>query len=203
MNFRNKKKLEMFSISIFFLIIQSVAMLKPADFCKISKQLCIGQMNVYYQYSEKCEQFKCKGLYSYPCTSTLCTIDKKYCDVYTTLNLLSKSFDRFKDKLYKLNKSFKECPFSTYSLEQKDVCLNGKSCIWKDHLAASSRIGNYKSFKNVTCPCVGKMSYKCGEQYCALHSLACYAVLAALNTFRFNKCGNDDFVIERKNFLYF
>lgn len=195
-----------FMILIYILFVESAFIssanaLKPADFCKLPKKRCTGYLDKYLHYTQSCEEFICQGIYSYPCTDRMCTLDKRYCDVFLNLKLLAPIYTRLNAKYVSLNKNLKECPFATYTFHVSDACLNGRNCYARDGVSNSG--GGRRSLKNVICPCSGKLGYKCGSNYCTLHNQACHALNLLNNTVHLKDCGNDEQIIQHRNFIYF
>lgn len=192
------KLIELITVCIIArLVLKRSNALKPADFCKLPNKRCIGFIDKYLKYSKSCELIKCQGIYSYPCTDHLCTLDRKYCDVFMNLRFLSLAYDRLKEKYYKLNTNFKQCSFAAYKFDSNDVCVSGKNCLIRDN-----RSGQY--IKTFDCQCVSRLSYKCGSNYCSLHNHACHAFNSLnITSIQLKLCGNDEQIVQHRNFIYF
>ena len=179
-------------------VAQLAAGLKSTDFCKNLKLECSGNYAFSYRYIEKCEKVKCFGTYGYSCRKDLCATNTDDCHALNNIRKLVGSMFKLPNDLEKYKKFYnfiKECPTRNFILNTNDVCLTGKNCFF---LKGAKFHTNHKSIE-IVCPCRGTRSYHCGNKYCTTNNLTCDLIKKNTpNTYEFQKCFNDNQLIEKK-----
>jgi hypothetical protein len=118
----------------------------------------------------------CQNIYNFNCDSNLCAKYQSSCQTINSLFRAKNNFYRYEKDfiLYSIQyKSFleqiKECPKTAeYKWKPNDVCLNTKDCV-----NTFITIWSLNQIKKRECKCIGKYSYRCNSDYCALNKQAC------------------------------
>lgn len=176
---KNKKMFEKFLLLVFLglsLELKCILSIKSTDICFASEKYCKGVYDLKNQYQTRCEVF-CQGKYSYSCGTDRCAVSKAVCDehqnILQTLSIFFKSvkYRAEKEKYLIFNQTVKKCPNMAYTWQPSDICVNGVSCYQRKEIPM--RNDNIYSLKKIVCPCKGEFNYRCGKDYCAVHSKAC------------------------------
>lgn len=175
--------------------------IKQSDFCKIGKPICKGFLESN-NYKESCEKMKCDGIYKFTCLNGLCSKDKNQCDIYKNLNFLTRPIAEFKFNRIKFIRNLKDCLNTVYNFKQNDVCVTEKNCYYREVFTRLSRVNNFESLVQKSCECRGLYNFKCGENFCAIHSYACEMFTASkMNFVNMKSCGNGN-QLTQKLFFY-
>ena len=181
---------------LFFVLIVLISLacgLKTANFCKLRQEKCTGYYNQHNSYEEACVKLACRDIsgYDQQCGRLHCSVDKKTCfklltamDLFKKLNKTNES----QTKNYRFQKfidSFAGCPLLRYELKPTDVCTKSRGCF---HSINRGNTWN-KLMKSVVCPCGGKHSYQCGDEFCTVDNIACNSLMSMdAGLAKFKKC---------------
>ena len=125
---------------------------------------CLEVKDFCYKLKTKVKEFECNGDYSQSCGNGVCTKDEYNCKLIALYYF-------FPNTLNQYMKHIKYCPkppSETVKWKSNDVCLNTKDCV-----NTFITIWSLNQIKKRECKCIGKYSYRCNSDYCALNKQAC------------------------------
>lgn len=196
------KKRLVFNILILILAIKDGKCIKQSDFCKIGKPVCRGTYDFNNNYKETCEKMKCEGDYKYSCLNGLCSTEKQHCDVYKNLNFLTRPQNEIKFNRVKFVRNVRNCQSSLHDFKLTDICISENNCYFREVFTRLSRVSNFENLVKKQCECRGLYSYKCGDEFCAMHNYACDMFNEYKNrSLNLKKCGNGN-QFTQKLFFY-
>jgi hypothetical protein len=188
-------------IFLIYLLVAHTIAIRPSDLCKNVQLECKGVYKTNLRYALNCGMTKCEDRnHKYKCNQMYCSVDMKTCEEYK--NKIRSAASMLKltqpnEKLTLFNQKIKDCNVKEYKLNKQDVCKIGKNCILVEKGKKNSKVYSLYSIKDITCPCKGKHSYQCGNEYCTVNNIVCDKLMSNQTMkIKYKDCFNGDQTIK-------
>ena len=155
--------------------------LKSTDFCLMNERTCV-KTNVSFVSKSSCQG----SPYRYACGDQYCATSKPSCNDFRDTSILMRSFKlstqmKKTQSFIRLKQTIKNCPNKCeYKWEPEHQCKKPVKCYLKLSFVATKK-SNAQMIKKWKCPCTKTHPVECGNEYCAVHRLACHPTSSLLS----------------------